>query len=53
MDILSQAGLPVVSFPPSASITAQNGQVQSWDIAPLRAALAAEPHPPHLWRCHF
>jgi isopentenyl phosphate kinase len=41
MDILSQAGLPVVSFPPSASITAQSGQVQSWDLAPLRAALAA------------
>ncbi|MDX9865359.1 MAG: isopentenyl phosphate kinase [Anaerolineaceae bacterium] len=41
MDILSQAGLPVVSFPPSASITAQNGQVKTWDTAPLRAALAA------------
>ena len=41
MEILAQAGLPVVSFPPSAIITAQNGQVQSWDIAPLRTALAA------------
>ena len=41
MEILAQADLPVVSFPPSAVITAQNGQVQSWDTAPLRAALAA------------
>ena len=41
MDILSQAGLPVISFPPSALITTQNGQVHSWDITPMRAALAA------------
>jgi isopentenyl phosphate kinase len=31
----------VVSFPPSASVTARDGQVVAWDIAPLRAALEA------------
>jgi isopentenyl phosphate kinase len=41
LDILSKAGLPVLSFPPSAAITTLSGQVQTWDISPLRAALAA------------
>jgi isopentenyl phosphate kinase len=41
VDALYEAGLPVVSFPPSASVTARDGQVAAWDITPLRAALEA------------
>jgi len=41
VDALRDAGLPVVSFPPSASVTARDGQVATWDIAPLWAALEA------------
>jgi len=41
VDGLYEAGLPVVSFPPSASVTARDGQVAAWDITPLRAALEA------------
>lgn len=33
-------GLPVITFPPSAGITANNSEVISWDLAPLRTALA-------------
>jgi isopentenyl phosphate kinase len=36
-----KAGLPVIAFPPSAAILAQNGQVTRWDIQPIRAALSA------------
>jgi len=39
VEALHQAGLPVVSFPPSASVTTRDGQVAAWDITPLRAAL--------------
>jgi isopentenyl phosphate kinase len=41
MDALHTAGLPAVAFPPSASVTACDGQAAAWDIAPLRAALEA------------
>jgi isopentenyl phosphate kinase len=41
VEALREAGLPVVSFPPSASVTAQDGQVAAWDLAPLRLALEA------------
>ena len=41
VEALREAGLPVVAFPPSASVTACDGQVAAWDIAPLRAALEA------------
>jgi len=41
VDALQEAGLPVVAFPPSASVTARAGQVAAWDLAPLRAALEA------------
>jgi isopentenyl phosphate kinase len=41
VDALRAAGLPVVSFPPSASVTARDGQVIDWNIAPLQAALEA------------
>jgi isopentenyl phosphate kinase len=38
---LAQAGLPVIAFPPSACILAQDGQVLDWDLRPFRAALEA------------
>jgi isopentenyl phosphate kinase len=41
MDALHAAGLPVVSLPPLASVTAQDGQVAAWDLAPLTHALQA------------
>lgn len=40
-DALQAAGLPAIAFPPSASVTAQDGQVASWDLSPLRRALEA------------
>jgi isopentenyl phosphate kinase len=40
-EALYTAGLPVMAFPPSAAVIAQNGQVSRWDIQPIRAALAA------------
>ena len=40
-EALYKAGLPVVAFPPSAAVMAQNGQVTRWDIQPIRAALSA------------
>jgi isopentenyl phosphate kinase len=41
VDALVMAGLPVISLPPSASVYAQDGQVAIWNLAPIRAALAA------------
>ncbi len=41
VEALREAGLPVVSFPPSTSVTAQDGQVAAWDLTPLRLALEA------------
>ncbi len=41
MDALQAAGLPAVSLPPIASVTAQDGQVFAWDLAPLSHALQA------------
>jgi len=40
LDALHQAGLPAISFPPSASITTRDGKVTAWDLAPLQAALS-------------
>jgi isopentenyl phosphate kinase len=36
---LSDAGLPVIAFPPSASLICTDGQIDRWDIAPLQSAL--------------
>ena len=33
------AGLPVLGFPPSASVLAENGAVIRWDVGPLETAL--------------
>ena len=41
MDALAEAGLPAMSFPASASVTARGRQVESWDITPLQAGLEA------------
>lgn len=38
---LHAAGLPAISFPPSASVTSQDGVVAAWDLRPLRSALRA------------
>lgn len=38
---LEQAGLPVIAFPPSACVTARDGNIIAWDLAPIRSALAA------------
>ncbi len=38
---LQRAGLPAVGFAPSAAACALGGQIQAWDLAPLRAALHA------------
>jgi len=41
MDAFQEAGLPVVSFPPSGAVTASNGQVTTWNVDPIRLALGA------------
>ncbi len=39
MKALEDMRLPVIVFPPSASVIAQDGRVSIWDIGPLRSAL--------------
>jgi len=39
MEALRAAGLPAVALPASASVTARDGAVVSWDLLPLKAAL--------------
>lgn len=41
MDALLAAGLPAISFSPSAGALAQDGQVASWELQPILAAVAA------------
>jgi isopentenyl phosphate kinase len=41
MDALHRAGLAAISFPPSASASARDGQVGTWDLTPLQSALQA------------
>jgi isopentenyl phosphate kinase len=41
VDALYGAGLPGISFPASGSVTAKDGQVAAWNLAPLIGALAA------------
>jgi isopentenyl phosphate kinase len=41
LDILGEAGLPVIAFPPSACIFADDGQVSSMNPDPFRSALNA------------
>jgi isopentenyl phosphate kinase len=41
LEALWQAGLPVIAMPPSAAVLANSGQLISWNLAPLEAALSA------------
>lgn len=36
-----QAGLPVVSFPPSAAVNSKNKKIISWNIEPIKATLSS------------
>jgi isopentenyl phosphate kinase len=40
MDALHRAGLPAVALAPVAAVTARDGQVAAWDLAPLQSALS-------------
>jgi isopentenyl phosphate kinase len=39
IEALAAAGLPAVAFPPSASVTAEDGRVAEWPLNPLQTAL--------------
>jgi len=39
MEALQKTGLQAMVFPPSASVTAKDGQVTTWDISPIQSAL--------------
>jgi isopentenyl phosphate kinase len=39
VEVFARAGLPVVAFPPSAAVLARDGQIDRWDLQPLRMAL--------------
>lgn len=39
VDIFHQAGLPIIAFPPSAGVMANNKTITSWDINPMKSAL--------------
>lgn len=41
MDALTGVGVQAVGFPPSASVMAKKGKLNSWDLSPLRSALDA------------
>lgn len=41
MQALHKAGIPAISMPPVAAVTAHNGKVGAWDLSPLKAALTA------------
>ena len=35
-------GLPVISFPPSASVHTKDHEINAWELAPIKAALATD-----------
>jgi isopentenyl phosphate kinase len=41
MESLHSAGVPSLALAPVAAVTASDGKVASWDLTPLKAALAA------------
>jgi len=41
MEALHKAQVPAVALAPVSAVTAHNGKVSSWDLSPLKAALAA------------
>lgn len=40
MQVLKEAGLAAIAFPPSAGAVAQDGEIERWDVEPIQAALA-------------
>jgi isopentenyl phosphate kinase len=40
VEIFHLEGLPLIAFPPSASVIAENKQFSSWDLHPIRFALS-------------
>ena len=41
VDALLEANLPLISLPPCAAVTAEDGRVAVWELYPIRAALQA------------
>ncbi|MFC1996729.1 isopentenyl phosphate kinase [Chloroflexota bacterium] len=41
LDSLHEAGLPGISFPASGAVTARDGKVVEWNLAPIKGALKA------------
>jgi isopentenyl phosphate kinase len=39
MKALQEAGLEVVTFPPSATLTTKKGAIENWDLTPIQKAL--------------
>lgn len=39
IEALSTVGLPAIAFPPSASVSAHQGEITEWNLVPLLAAL--------------
>lgn len=42
LDALTAVGLSAITFPPSASVTAADGRIQTWNIEPIKIALNAD-----------
>jgi isopentenyl phosphate kinase len=40
MDVFSEAGLPVISFPPVSAVLSHDRKIVSWDTAPIQTALS-------------
>ncbi|KUK46223.1 MAG: hypothetical protein XD73_0903 [Anaerolinea thermophila] len=40
IEIFHQAGLPVISFPPSAGVISKDRELASWDLQPMELALS-------------
>jgi isopentenyl phosphate kinase len=40
IEIFHQAGLPVISFPPSAGVISKDRELSSWDLQPMELALS-------------
>ena len=41
MNVFSEHGLPLISFPPSASVISDQGKIDRWNTEPIQAALKA------------
>ena len=39
IEILSAAGLPIIAFPPSASLTSSNREISNWNVQPIMKAV--------------